>query len=336
MSKLIHRIHQAEDNTNMITDAPSDRIALLLAGGDGTRLQELTREIAGIPIPKQYCRLLHESSLLENTLLRAQLFTSPERITVVVNENHLGLANEQLKDLPESNIFVQPLNRDTGPGLVFSLLKLEQTYPGAIVAVFPTDHYVDNNRAFIAHALHAVNVISQLPDKIAILGIAPDRPETAYGYIIPAEPLENFERIYHVKAFTEKPSLNSARKIISHGGFWNTSVMVFKLSRMMELLCNLVPNEFKRMLALQESPDKAAELYQALCPWNLSTQVLARIPQHLIMLELANVHWSDWGTRESIERTYRLLNRVPFWNLAPSARPPKLENPDRMERLANS
>jgi mannose-1-phosphate guanylyltransferase len=307
MLKSTKRIVSAEESL-------SNRVALLLAGGDGTRLQELTREIAGVPIPKQYCRLLHGSSLLEATIARAQLFTTRDRINVVVNENHLAFAKEQLRSLPEPNIYVQPMNRDTGPGMIFALMNLQRTHPDATVAVFPTDHYIDNDRAFIAHVLRAVNTIAHVPDKIAVLGIAPDRPETGFGYILPANPLGISEKTYYVEAFAEKPSPLGARDIISRGGLWNTFVMVFKLSRMMELLCEFVPDECGRLFELRESPHIAAQLYQNLDSWNLSTQVLARIPQHLIMLEVGDVRWSDWGTRESVERTYRSLNLVPFWN----------------------
>lgn len=306
----------ADKNSVDSAIAPSNRVALLLAGGDGMRLQELTREIAGVPIPKQYCRLLHGSSLLEAAISRAQLFTSRDRISVVVNRNHLKLAKEQLQALPKSNIFVQPLNRDTGPGMIFALVHVQRTNPDAIIAVFPTDHYIDNDRAFVAHLLRAMNMISHMPDKIAILGIVPDRPETGYGYILPSGPLGVFDRAYHVEAFIEKPSLPGARDIISRGGLWNTFVMVFKLSRMMELLCGLVPRECEKIFELGKSPERASKLYQNLEAWNLSTEILARIPRHLIMLEVSDVRWSDWGTRESVERTYRSLHLAPIWNIS--------------------
>jgi mannose-1-phosphate guanylyltransferase len=292
------------------------RTVLLLAGGDGTRLQELTRAITGVPIPKQYCRLLHGASLLECTLSRAHLFAAKENINIIVNREHLSLARDQLRAIPESNIFVQPCNRDTGPGMIFSLLNLERLHGDAIVAVFPTDHYIDNDRAFMAHVRQATRAILRMPDKIAILGIVPDRPETGYGYILTADPLKAFNRAYEVEAFTEKPSFRTAHSIISRGGLWNTFVMVFRLSRMMQLLCELVPREFEKLSSLRESPEKAAELYQDVDSWNLSTHFLARMPEHLITLQVKDVRWSDWGTRESVERTFRTLNLVPFWNLS--------------------
>jgi mannose-1-phosphate guanylyltransferase len=311
--------NQNESCSHPAVELPRKQVALLLAGGDGTRLQELTRQITGKPIPKQYCRLWHGSSLLEATLSRARLFARQEQISVVVNKNHLGFAEEQLKTLPKSNILVQPLNRDTGPGLLFALLQLNKANPDAVVAVFPTDHFIDDDQAFIGHMIRATHMISMFPEKIAILGIAPDRPETGYGYILPGDPLEPCERIFNVAAFTEKPTPAIARYMISHGGLWNTFVMVFKLSRMLELLSEFAADAFAEMSGLHESLDKDAEIYKTISAWNLSTRVLARIPQHLMVLEVADVRWSDWGTRESIEQTYRALNMVPFWDLAPSA-----------------
>jgi mannose-1-phosphate guanylyltransferase len=300
---------------SIFQDFMSTRVAMLLAGGDGKRLQDLTSEIAGIPIPKQYCRLLQGASLLESAIARARLLFPLDRINVIINEYHVGLAKDHVRSLPSPNVFVQPLNRDTGPGIVLALLMLEHTYRDAIVAVFPTDHYVDDNWAFIGHVMRAINAISYVPDKIAILGITPDRPETGYGYILPANPMKISGNIYHVDSFTEKPNSSDAWDIIERGGLWNTFVMVFRLSRMLELVREVAPPGVEALFELRTSSDNTAELYQTMRPWNFSTQLLARIPQHLIVLKVANVFWSDWGTRESIEYTCRSLNLEPAWKL---------------------
>jgi len=315
MSSLSRSIMKYESNPmGRTAQTSSNRVALLLAGGDGTRLRDLTRAISGAPIPKQYCRLLRGSSLLEAAISRAHLFAPCDRISVIINADHIDLAKDQVNTLSESNIFVQPLNRDTGPGMIYALLQLKQAYPDATVAVFPTDHYVDNDWAFIGHVLHAVDIVSHMPEKIAILGIAPDRPETGYGYILPAKPLKMHRKAYHVEAFIEKPNLTAAQAIIEEGGLWNTFVMVFKIGRMLELLRKMVPYEYEQLSELRASPSEAAAIYQSLRSWNLSTRVLSRIPEHLIVHRVANVRWSDWGTRESVERTYKALKLVPFWN----------------------
>jgi mannose-1-phosphate guanylyltransferase len=293
-----------------------DRVALLLAGGDGMRLRELTCELEGSPIPKQYCRLLNGTSLLEAAISRVQLLFPRKCINVIVNEYHLDLAKEQVKSIPSSNVFVQPLNLDTGPGMIFALLHMERAYHDATVAVFPTDHYIDRNWAFIAHVMRAMNAITYMPDKIGVLGVVPNRPESGYGYILPAKPLKGSGDAFHVEAFTEKPNPAAAQDIISRGGLWNTFVMIFRLSRMVELLKQMVPYEVDKLSTILSSPEKAPELYQTVDAWNFSTRVLARIPERLIVFRIANVLWSDWGTRESVERTYKALKLVPSWKMS--------------------
>jgi mannose-1-phosphate guanylyltransferase len=307
------------DLNNWKARAPANRVGLLLAGGDGTRLQELTEALTGAPIPKQYCRLIGNSSLLQSTLSRIHLFAPWRRISAIINRNHLEMARKQLGSLKESNIYIQPKNLDTGPGIVFALLRLVESYPDSIVIVSPTDHYINDGRAFIAHTLRAANLVSFMPDKIAILGIVPDRPDPGYGYILPDKPIDNTGEAFHVKAFTEKPSVFTAQEIIDRGGLWNTFVMVFKLSRMLDLLREFVPKEFGKLTALRKSPEKAEEVYRNLSPWNFSNLLLARIPRHMIILKITDIQWSDWGTRESIERTYKTLNQVPYWNLPEQA-----------------
>ena len=109
----------------------ADRLwALVLAGGDGTRLQALTRLIAGAPIPKQYCRIVGDRSLLETTLARIAPLVRRERTLAIVNRGHLSLARPQLAAIPTSNVLVQPQNLDTGPGLLVSLLALARRDAG--------------------------------------------------------------------------------------------------------------------------------------------------------------------------------------------------------------
>jgi mannose-1-phosphate guanylyltransferase len=294
----------------------AQHIALVLAGGDGVRLQELTREITGEPIPKQYCRLLNGKSLLEAALSRACHFASNHRTMVIVNRNHLNFAGEQLRTLPVKNIFVQPSNRDTGPGMIYGLLHIAQMCPDAVIATFPSDHYIDNDRALISHVRRAATVVSRMPDKVVLLGITPDRPETDYGYILPGQPVRfsgytsGFSRVV---GFKEKPGFADAQKMISQGSIWNMFLMVFQLSRMLELLKAYASKESSMLFDIPLCREKAEQAYQNLAPWNFSSQFLARITEHLLVLKVSNVKWSDWGTRESIERTYQSLQLVPEW-----------------------
>ncbi|MBI4514364.1 MAG: NTP transferase domain-containing protein [Deltaproteobacteria bacterium] len=297
-----------------------DRWSLILAGGDGTRLQELTRLITGKPIPKQYCKLVGGRSLLEATLDRTRHFAPRERTLVVFNRDHVDLARDQLCLLPAENQLAQLGNRDTGPGLLFSLLHLARRSQSATVAVFPSDHYVSDDRAFVAHVEQAARIVTRLPNKIVLLGIRPDYCEPGYGYIETAEPLPDgadFAGAFHVAAFHEKPGPDTVTHLLRRGGLWNSFVMVFRLERMLGLLQRMVASDFERMKAIHARSRISAAAYRQLAAWNFSHRILARVPEHLVVLRVEDIAWSDWGTPEAIERTFATLKQTPPWRAAP-------------------
>jgi mannose-1-phosphate guanylyltransferase len=293
----------------------ADQWCLVLAGGDGARLQGLTREIAGAPIPKQYCRILGARSLLEMTLARSQLFAPAERTIVMINRSHRHVGSEQLHAIAPKNVIVQPCNRDTGPGLLFALLQFGQRVADAVVAVFPSDHFVGDDQAFIAHVRQAANLLAPHPDKVALLGVCPRHPEPGYGYIVPGRPVgtRHTATAFRVAAFHEKPEADLAGRLFAGGSLWNSFVMVFRLRRMLELLRAAMPDEFAALRAIGGDARRLARAYPRLAPWSFTAHFLTRIPQHLIVLPVGGVYWSDWGTREAVESTLQMLNAVPPW-----------------------
>jgi len=295
---------------------PNNRWALVLAGGDGTRLQNFIRKIAGAPIPKQYCRLLGDRSLLEATLGRVRSFAPRERTAVVLNRNHIDIGRDQIHFLPAENILVQPSNRDTGPGLLFALLHLARRDPHAIVAVFPSDHYVRNEAAFMDAVGRASHLLACFPEKVVVLGVHPDRPDPGFGYVMPGEPVDpaEWDDAFHVHCFQEKPAPKTAAMLIAAGGLWNSFVMVYRVATMLQLLERLMPAEVVEMRrAVHNTPGAIANTYAALSPWNFSSRLLAQIPEHLLVLRVKDVGWSDWGTPESIRRTILTFASPPRW-----------------------
>jgi len=281
--------------------------ALVLAGGDGKRLQILTRKIAGAPIPKQYCRITGDRSLLEATLARIVPLVPRERTLVVVNRSHLELALPQLHDVPLGNVIVQPGNRDTGPGIVFGLLDLIARRPRAPVVVFPSDHYVDDGSAFREHVARAILLVDMFPTRIVLLGIRPTHPEPAFGYIEPGAPLvvPGIESLaaYQVAAFHEKPSVEAAKHLQRMGALWNSFVMVFHPSRLLALLEARRSADVERLRGVIRF---GAE-YEDVPRWNFSADFLTEIADHLLVVPVGGVYWSDWGTPEAVEQTLAVL-----------------------------
>lgn len=298
-----------------MTDSVGRRWSLVLAGGDGTRLQELTRQITGAPIPKQYCRLLGEQSLLEATLERARAFSGSAHTLVVVNRNHLRLAREQVSSVKVENVLVQPRNRDTGPGVLYALLALQQRDPDARVALFPSDHFIRDEAAF-SHCIDtAGDFVDRASDKIVLLGIRPDVADTGYGYISPGARLLDTgrHRFFDVAGFVEKPSPAHSLRLLEQGAMWNAFVMVARVSHVVGLLERLVPAAVAALRPAVGDPVAAERTYLGLQAWNFSHQFLAKVTPHLVVLAAEGTGWSDWGTPESIERTLRQLNQDPPW-----------------------
>jgi mannose-1-phosphate guanylyltransferase len=285
----------------------------VLAGGDGTRLQPLTRLIAGAPIPKQYCRILGEHSLLEETLARIAPLVPVARTLAVVNRDHLPLASTQLASLPGRNVIVQPRNRDTGPGLLLPLLALARRAPGATVAVFPSDHYIADPAAFRGYVRRAADMIARGPDRIALLGTTPEWADPGYGYILPGAPVG--ADAFTVRAFCEKPQPAVAEQVVARGALWNCFVMVCRVDRLLALATALRPRDVAELAAVAGSGNRSAltAAYARLASWNFSHDVLAHVTPHLLVVRARGIGWSDWGTVGAIERTLATLGRTPPW-----------------------
>jgi mannose-1-phosphate guanylyltransferase len=115
--------------------------AIVLAGGEGTRLQSLTRTIEGDARPKQFSKIFGSRSLLGHTRDRLQPVFNNDRVLFVVTKNHETFYRRELLDVDRANVLEQPANRGTAVALIATLLQLLQYKPDAIVGIFPSDHY---------------------------------------------------------------------------------------------------------------------------------------------------------------------------------------------------
>ena len=184
----------------------------MLAGGEGQRLRPFVKRLRGDALPKQYVNFSGSRSMLEHTYSRAEKLISRERLFTIVNQAHLSFpeVNDQLRDRRPGTVVVQPVNRETGPGLLLPLTYLYKRYPDATVAVFPSDQFILEADHLMRHIRLAHAVVEQHPSKLVLLGVTPDYEESDYGYILPSPARDTSGwGIHGVETFIEKPDMSA-------------------------------------------------------------------------------------------------------------------------------
>lgn len=286
----------------MIDTDWQERWAMILAGGEGKRLRSLTRRISGHAIPKQFCPIMGEHSLLQRTRIRVANLIPSRRTMVSVVLAHRPLYSRMLADLPQANIAVQPSNRGTACAILFSLLRLQQLAPDATVAIFPSDHFVSDDRVFMHHVDLAFRAATALPYVTLLLGITPDRADSTYGWIEPAEPLA-FDQVpvFRVRRFWEKPSPDLAHQLLGRGCLWNSFVIVAQIRALFALMMSALPTICSAFSGIRPvfgtvfEEETVERLYADLPSADFSHDALERSPDYLAVLPVSGIEWSDLG-----------------------------------------
>lgn len=292
------------------------RCGIILAAGEGNRLRSFVENLRGYALPKQYVNFIGRRSMLEHTFCRAQRMIPAERLFTVVSQSHLRHPDvaRQLSSRPMATLVQQPDNRDTGPGLLLPLAHLYRRYPDSTVVVFPSDHFILEEDLFMAYVDQAFRVVEQDPAKVVLLGIHPSEAEPEYGYIVPGKRLTgpSTPGTREVSRFIEKPEREVARDLVSCGGLWNTLVMVFKAKTFLNAVSRIAPllyGYFERIWRAVGTPSLGhlvKEVYQQMCPLNLSKGLLELLPlersPELCVLPVRGIQWSDWGSEQRIIR----------------------------------
>ena len=291
---------------------------VVLAGGEGTRLLPLTRHIASDSCPKQFCALTGSRTLLRQTLDRIFPLVPPERTVVVGTRAHWGYLHRELPG-PVPHRLVQPADRGTAPGILWPAHWVSWRDPEAVVAIFPSDHFVLQERAFLAYVRRAMRVVRERPELVVVLGLQPDGPEEEYGWIEPGEPVPEAPECFRVRAFWEKPTAERARGLFRAGFLWNSLVLVARVNALVALGRAHLPDVTARLWrigAFAGSEQEAWAVHQAfaLMPSaNFSRDVLACGDPSLVVLPVCGILWSDLGTPDRVVRTLRRVGVSPPW-----------------------
>jgi mannose-1-phosphate guanylyltransferase len=270
-------------------------IPIILAGGKGERFWPLSRKLR----PKQFLSLDGSGqSLLQATAARLMpMAKTGENLWVITAAQIAQGVREQLTDLPESSLLVEPQGRDTAPAVAWAVLTAVQRYgEDQVVGFFPADHWIGDVEAF-HHTLEAAMQLAIAQPAIVTLGIQPTYPATGYGYIEQGQAAGAFLGLpaYRVNRFTEKPDRATAETFVESGRFsWNGGIFIFRAGVVLEELRAHAPE----ILTLLES--RGVEAYGEVPKISIDYALMEKT-QHAYVLP-ANFGWDDLGDWNAIAR----------------------------------
>lgn len=280
---------------------------IALAGGEGTRLADYVEHRFGRRLPKQFCPLLGQRSMLQHTLLRTNKLSPASRTLTVVAADQAGLALPQVAGLSD-HVFRQPSSQDTGVAFYVALAMIKHWAPHAVVTVTPTDHYVAPGDAYV-QAVRIASSVAKDSHRIVMLGVEPTGPDPELGYLVLGAALSEVPRARKLVRFVEKPTRDEAKTLVAGGALWNTLLMCGTVDTFWRLGAAAAPDFLELIDSLVPQVGTAAEaaaiehVYRVSRPVNLSSEILERGPEMLAAMQLDGVEWSDWGKPERIERT---------------------------------
>ncbi len=232
-------------------------IPVILAGGSGERFWPLSRRSK----PKQFLRLDGTSrSLIQATADRLlPLCGGLEALYIVAGASHQDLILDHLPGLPETNLVIEPVSRDTAPAVLLAALRVrDRCGPDAIVGIFPSDHHIGDPIGFRETVGAAIDAAGS-EDGLVTLGITPTHPATGYGYIETAQRLRSFElhTLYRASRFVEKPDRETAERFLTSGQFlWNAGMFVFRVGRLIKEFERHAPEYLRALETAHEGGDE--------------------------------------------------------------------------------
>lgn len=280
-------------------------VAVIMAGGKGERFWPRSRK----SMPKQFLSLTNDGkTMIQHTVERLSPIVDIEDVFIVTNKDYKELVKQQLKDISDENILLEPMAKNTAPCIGLAAVHIRRKYQDAIMLVLPSDHLIKYNELYIDTLKDAVHV-AEKNENLVTIGITPTYPETGYGYInFGAREKEDGEsRAYCVNRFVEKPNLELAKEYLASGKYlWNSGMFVWKTSTILKKFEELLPEVYAGMLEIESGIGKQEE-------GQIIESVFSKVPaesiDYGIMEHATNIYtipgnfgWDDVGSWLALER----------------------------------
>lgn len=276
--------------------------AIILAGGEGSRLAETTQRMYGSCLPKQFLSFGQARTFLQTTADRLRAIVPPERTVVVVAACHVETARSQLAQHPEIEIVAQPRNAGTGPGVLLPLLHVLARDPDADVALVPSDHDFRAPAKMRAAILRAKRAARGA--KMVLVGARAEWPASDLGWIV-TKPGPRRAPISSIESFVEKPSRDLAERLLARGALWNTMLAVARASSLWQLGREHLPaqaallEQYATAIGTPRAVESLREVYQRLPHADFSRDLVAA-SDGLSVTAMDGAGWSDCGTPERL------------------------------------
>ncbi len=271
------------------------RYCVIMCGGIGSRFWPYSRSSR----PKQFIDFLGTGrSLLQMSYDRILDIVPPENVVILTNEQYASLVREQLPDLADDQILLEPARRNTAPCIAWAAYHIAARDPQASIIVAPSDHLITRERLFNESVLAGFEFVEG-NDALLTLGIKPTRPETGYGYIQVGQDVSG--EIRQVKTFTEKPRLELAQVFLDSGEFyWNSGIFLWKASSIINAMREHAPDIagiFDRGAGVFGTPGET-DFIRENFPGCLSISIDFAVMEKArnVYVECVDFGWSDLGT----------------------------------------
>lgn len=283
------------------------RIAVIMAGGGGTRFWPLSR----LARPKQLISLTSDKVMINETIDHFRHVVNREDTFIVTNKEQKDLmADLVYEEVDRSHILSEPVGRNTAPCILYAALVLQKLYGDVLMAVLPADHHISDLKEY-EKILSLAYDTAEATDKMVTIGLWPTSPATGYGYIRFSEnPIGGDDsEVYRLQRFVEKPELLRAQEYVRSGRYlWNSGMFIWKASVIIKAFEKHMPELYEQMNSIYDklrTPDEQSAidlLYPSLESVSIDYGIMEKATD--VNVIPAEFGWNDVGSWDALSEVF--------------------------------
>jgi mannose-1-phosphate guanylyltransferase len=268
-----------------------------MAGGSGTRFWPESRKV----LPKQFLKFAGAETLIQAAYMRCQPWITPSNTWVITNQRYAAETNLQLNGLPQEQLLLEPVGRNTAPCIAWAAAEIFKQDPDGTMIVMSADHIIAPAEKFQECAKNAASILQDKPDVLVLFGIKPNYASTGFGYIQRGQKHVTVSGAFDVLSFKEKPDQATAESYLATGEYyWNSGIFVWKAKTILNMIEEFQPEIFRLLNQILEQKLAIEEAFPQMPSISIDYAVLEHA-KHVTVLE-ATFDWDDVGSWQALSR----------------------------------